>query len=228
MHSQIPSNSLRLLNAALEKEIQQSQERLTPKQPLIIGINGLAGAGKDTVANMVRISLQNDHGLNVQCFAFAENLKRAASVIFNLPLEYFYDRAKKEVIIPYWGLSPRQMTQKLGTEACRKGIDDNIWIQSLRSTIANSGVDIAFITDVRFDNEAEYVLGEAGLVIRVVREGQKTIATSDHASEQPIAADLVSHTVHNVEGNAFVAAAELQTILLRTLKNCKIKGFDNE
>lgn len=197
-------------------------ETNTSKIPLVIGINGLAGAGKDTVANMVLLSLQKDHGLNVKCFAFADNLKKAASVIFNVPLEWFFDRSKKEETIPYWNLSPRQMAQLLGTEACRKGIRDDIWIKSLESTILTSGVDVAFITDARFDNEAEFILGQdAGLVIRVVREGQKTIATSSHASEQPLKPENITSTINNVEGNAFVAAAELQTIVLRTLKNLK-------
>lgn len=192
------------------------------KSPLVIGINGIAGAGKDTVANMVMLSLQKDHGLNVQCFAFADNLKKAAATIFNVPLEYFFDRNKKEEVIPYWNMSPRQMAQQLGTEACRKGIRDDIWIKSLESSILTSNVDVAFITDARFDNEARFVRKQdAGLVIQIVRDGQKRIATSDHASEQPLDPDLITYTIKNVEGNAFVAAAELQTIVLRTLKNIK-------
>lgn len=198
------------------------------KPPLIIGINGLAGAGKDTVANMVLLSLQKDHGLKVKCFAFADNLKKAASNIFNVPLDFFYDRELKEVVIPYWGMSPRQMTQQLGTEACRKGIRDDIWIKSLQSTITTSDVHVAFITDVRFDNEAEFVLNEFGLVIQIIRQGQKKIATSDHASEQPLMADNITHTINNVEGNAFVAAAELQSIILDAIKNYRIIGDSNE
>ncbi|QDJ96400.1 deoxynucleoside monophosphate kinase [Xanthomonas phage Xoo-sp13] len=187
--------------------------------PVIIGINGLAGAGKDTVANMVRLSLQKDHGLKVECFAFADNLKRAASVIFNVPLESFYDRKLKEENISYWNMSPRQMAQQLGTEACRKGIRDDIWIKSLQSTILTSGVDIAFVTDVRFDNEALFVKHQNGVVIRVVREGQAKIITSDHASEQPLEPENVTQVINNVEGNTFVAASELQAVVLRILRN---------
>lgn len=196
------------------------------KTPLVIGINGLAGAGKDTVANMVSLSLQKDHGLKVKTFAFADNLKKAAAIIFNVPLEDFYDRTKKEEVIPYWNMSPRQMAQQLGTEACRKGIRDDIWIKSLESSILTSKVDVAFITDARFDNEARFVRKQdAGLVIQIVRDGQKTIATSNHASEQPLDPDLITFTIKNVEGNAFVAAAELQTIVLRTLSNMKEDGL---
>lgn len=187
--------------------------------PLIIGINGIAGAGKDTVSDMVKLSLQKDHKLTVESFAFADSLKKAASIIFHVPLSHFYDRELKEAVNPYWNLSPRQMAQQLGTEACRKGIRDDIWIKSLQSTIEESGVDIAFITDTRFDNEAEYVLSnDRAMVVEIVREGQKKIADSGHASEQPLIPQNITHTIKNVEGNAFIAAAELQNIVLAAIK----------
>ncbi len=184
------------------------------KTPLIIGVSGLAGAGKDTISNMVLLSLTNDHGMSGRCFAFADSLKKAASIIFNVPLELFHDRIKKEEVIEYWGMSPRQMAQKLGTEACRKGIRDDIWIKSLESTVINSGVDIAFVTDVRFDNEAEFVHKHNGIVFNIYRPDQKTIADSGHASEAGITPKLVTHRVENKTGNPFVAAAELQSIIL--------------
>ena len=196
------------------------------KLPLIIGINGIAGAGKDTVSQMVKLSLQKDHRLRVASFAFADNLKSAASLIFNVPLGSFYDWDLKEEIIPYWNLSPRQMAQQLGTEACRKGIRDDIWIKSLESTIIQSDVDVAFITDTRFDNEAEFVLTDGlGVVVEIVREGQKKISTSSHASEQPLRPENITHTIHNVEGNVFVAASQLQSIVLNELKS---RGGDDE
>lgn len=189
------------------------------RSPIIVGINGIAGAGKDTVANMVKLSLQKDHKLAVECFAFADNLKKAASNIFNVPLHNFYDRDIKEIKNPYWNMSPREMAQQLGTEACRKGIRDDIWIKSLQSTILTANVDVAFVTDVRFDNEAGFVKHNNGVVIKIVREGQNTIATSNHDSEQPLQSENVTQIIHNVEGNAFVAAAELQGIVLRVLHN---------
>lgn len=185
--------------------------------PLIIGVNGLAGAGKDTISNMVLLSLQNDHRLKGQCFAFAYSLKKAASVIFNVPLEHFYDRTLKEVVVPYWGMSPRQMAQQLGTEACRKGIRDDIWIKSLESTVVSSGVDIAFVTDVRFDNEAEFVHKYNGIVINLYRPDQVAIADSGHASEAGIDSKLVTHKLQNTTGNPFMAAATLQSIILEAL-----------
>lgn len=207
----------------LEKVIKAEEDinlRRNKKRtgPLIIGVNGIAGAGKDTISNMVLLSLQQDHKLKGACFAFADNLKKAASIIFNVPLVDFYDRDKKEVKVPHWDMSPREMAQQLGTEACRRGIRDDIWIKSLQSTIATAEVDVAFVTDVRFDNEAQFVKDMDGVTVNINRDKQEKIATSGHASEAGISAALTDYTVLNVTGNAFVAAAELQRIVLLHLR----------
>ena len=206
--------------------------------PLIIGINGIAGAGKDTIANMVALSLDRDNGFKVKTFAFADRLKQASAVVFGIPLEDFYDRTKKEVVVPFWNMSPRQMAQKMGTEACRVGIRDDIWFKALHQEIMASGVDVAFITDVRFDNEALYVRGETyeevdgnsqphnpypGVVVNIFRTNQSLIADSDHASEKGIKAELKDETIENVNGNPFAAAAALQRIVISELEYRKEK-----
>lgn len=209
---------------------------MTTHTPLIIGINGIAGAGKDTIANMVALSLDRDNGYKVKTFAFADRLKKASAVVFGVPLEDFYDRHKKEEIVPFWNMSPRQMAQKMGTEACRVGIRDDIWFKALHQEIMASGVDVAFITDVRFDNEALYVRGEtyedvdgtntraphnpyAGVVVNIFRSNQALISDSDHVSEKGIKTELKDETIENVNGNPFAAAAALQRIVISELEH---------
>lgn len=89
------------------------------KNPLYIGLKGLAGSGKDTVAKMIRTILgHKDLGLeeckaiykehyynpwisathsevtddskNVYCVAFADQLKTICSTIFGIPIKRFY------------------------------------------------------------------------------------------------------------------------------------------
>jgi len=201
--------------------------------PIIIGINGIAGAGKDTIANMVALSLDRDNGIKVKTFAFADRLKQASAVVFGVPLEDFYDRTKKEETVPFWNMSPRQMAQKMGTEACRVGIRDDIWFKALHQEIITSGVDVAFITDVRFDNEAYYVRGETfeevdgerqahnpypGVVVNIFRTNQVLISDSNHASEKGISPELKDETIENVNGNPFTAAAALQRIVISEIE----------
>lgn len=193
--------------------------------PLIVGINGIAGAGKDTITDMVILALAKDHKIKSGKFAFADNLKRAASAIFGIELDDFYNRDLKEVKDPYWDMSPREMAQKLGTEACRKGIRDDIWIRSLATSINNSFVDLAFITDVRFDNEAEFVRESGGIVINITRDSQTKIATSNHASEAGISDHLIDYKVINITGNTFIGAGSLQQVVLDFYKS-KTKDQD--
>lgn len=147
---------------------------------MLIGITGKAGSGKTTLGNI----LVKRRFIDV---AFADTLKSAAAIIFALPIEYFYDFELKEKPIGFWQLSPRQMLQKLGTEACRNNIDKDIWIKSLEASLSanfSPNNDIV-ITDVRFDNEAEMIRKKGGIVFHIVtsRESQLDDDTKAHASE---------------------------------------------
>jgi rhodanese-related sulfurtransferase len=55
----------------------------------------------------------------------------------------------------------------MGTEACRHGIADNIWIAALEKRI--QGYENVVISDVRFPNEIDFVRSAGGVIIRVKR-----------------------------------------------------------
>ena len=65
----------------------------------LIGVTGKAGSGKDTVGEM----LLGEYGF--VCSSFADPVKQAASIIFGVELDKFYDRVSKEAIDPYWGIT---------------------------------------------------------------------------------------------------------------------------
>ena len=62
--------------------------------------------------------------------------------------------------------------QKFGTEACRNGIADNIWIAALEKRI--QAYDDVVITDVRFPNEIAFVRSVGGVIVRVKRGADPT------------------------------------------------------
>ena len=64
-------------------------------------------------------------------------------------------------------VTPRLILQKFGTEACRNGIADNIWIAALEKRIA--GYDDVVISDCRFPNEIDFIRSAGGVIIRVKR-----------------------------------------------------------
>jgi hypothetical protein len=141
---------------------------------MIIGICGLIGSGKDTIADY----LQNIHQFRRE--SFAHTLKDAVAQVFGWDRELLEGRTKesrawREQVDPWWAerlnmpnLTPRWVLQYWGTEVCRKGFHDNIWIASLENKLRKTADDIV-ISDCRFPNEIEAIKRAGGIVIRVVR-----------------------------------------------------------
>lgn len=158
-------------------------------KPTIIGLCGAANAGKNTVADLLRPDA---------VIAFADPLYEALSVMLGIPVAKLRDRQFKETVIPWLRKSPRQMLQTLGTEWGRGMVNDRLWLilaeRRIRSAIDHGARTIA-ITDVRFDNEAELILGLGGSIVAVSRPGAATCV--GHVSEAGIDPRLISLTLEN-------------------------------
>jgi hypothetical protein len=164
---------------------------------MLIGLCGPAGAGKNTVAELLTGS---DGGSLVQ-MAFADSLYECVSTITGLTVETLKDRDVKETVIPWLGKSPRQMLQTLGTEWGRGTIHPEIWI---RITMERAKPELAggrgvVITDVRFDNEAQAVIDAGGEVWRVTRPGWRCLAdeAAAHQSEAGVSDHMIARTIDN-------------------------------
>jgi len=143
-------------------------------QKQIIGIVGLIGSGKDTIADY----LVNFHGYRRD--SFANTLKDAVSTIFGWDRDLVEGRTTtarqwREQVDEWWAqrlnipnLTPRYVLQQWGTEVVRKGFHDDTWIASLENKLRNSKDD-SVITDCRFPNEVKMIKGLGGKVLRVKR-----------------------------------------------------------
>jgi hypothetical protein len=141
---------------------------------MIIGICGLIGSGKDTIADY----LQNIHEFRRE--SFASTLKDAVGAVFGWDRELLEGRTResrawREQVDSWWAerlnmpdLTPRSVLQKWGTEVARKSWHDDIWIASLENKLRKTTDDIV-ISDCRFPNEIQAVRAAGGVVIRVVR-----------------------------------------------------------
>lgn len=89
--------------------------------PTIIGLAAIARSGKDTVASMLL-----EHG-DVAAYALADPLKLGCQSLFGLTDEETWSDDLKEKQIPFWGMSPRQMFQCVGTEFLRDHTPDH-WL----------------------------------------------------------------------------------------------------
>lgn len=162
----------------------------------LIGISGHAGVGKDTVAQYLAEKYQNVYGE-----AFADPLKRACAAAFGLPLEHFHDREIKEQE-SIWGPSPRKIAQFVGTEMFRNGLNNLIpfpdtshWIRLLEMRLTGlsappegqgfySPGDTVIIADVRFQDEADWIQQNGGVLLTLERRGcNGNVGIQGHASE---------------------------------------------
>lgn len=143
-------------------------------KPMIIGVCGFIGSGKDTIADY----LTNFHGFRRE--SFANSLKDAVSKVFGWDRTMLEGRTKqsrewRDQVDTWWAerlnmphLTPRWVLQYWGTEVCRESFHDDIWIASLENKLRTSTDDIV-ISDCRFPNEIKSIRNAGGIVIRVVR-----------------------------------------------------------
>jgi len=141
---------------------------------MIIGICGLIGAGKDTMA---------DYLVNIHQFrreSFANTLKDAVSAVFGWDRDLLEGRTRhsrewREQVDAWWAdrlgmpdLTPRWVLQYWGTEVVRRSFHDDTWIASLENRLRKTTDDVV-ISDCRFPNEIGAIKRAGGLVIRVHR-----------------------------------------------------------
>lgn len=156
---------------------------------MIIGVCGFIGSGKDTIADY----LVNIHQYRRE--SFANTLKDAVACVFGWDRELLDGRTResrkwREQRDEWWSnrlgmdITPRWVLQYWGTEVCRQGFHDDVWVASLENKLRKTTDDIV-ISDCRFPNEIQAIRQAGGLVVRVKR------------GPEP---DWYNHAVHYNEG----------------------------
>lgn len=161
---------------------------------MLIGLAGLARSGKDTAAEVLA------RELGLYRHAFADPIKRMLEQVFG---DNFVT-GDRERIDPISGVSYRKLMQTLGTEWGRN-IQPDLWtrvakakwdsLRPFREAFHPNGnlairlgrLDVEYsgmvISDVRFDNEAEWIRSEGGIIIHVERDSAEKVGVEGHASE---------------------------------------------
>jgi hypothetical protein len=141
---------------------------------MIIGICGFIGAGKDTAADY----LVNFHEFRRE--SFAATLKDACAAVFGWDRTMLEGRTTsarewREQVDSWWAkrldmpeLTPRLMLQLWGTEVCRRGFHDDIWIASLENKLRTSS-DNVVVSDCRFPNEIAALKAQGGKIVWIRR-----------------------------------------------------------
>jgi dephospho-CoA kinase len=157
-----------------------------------IGLIGLAGSGKDTAA-MALIA----HGW--RRMAFADHLKELAR-------SFGWDGHKDE--------RGRKLLQDLGMAA--RAYNPNFWINKayygLTAVHSNFSKIPRVWTDVRFQNEADFVRSRGGLIVRIQREGHESRDSHESETNQ-----YGIHADYNIKNNGTIT--QLHDKIIEILQN---------
>lgn len=152
----------------------------------LIAFGGYKGSGKDEAAapllaqGWTLVKFADPMRLMLEALDLEVTYKGCHIKLNSVIRDIGFDRAKRE--IPY----VRHVLQRLGTEAGRGVLGEDIWVDYARDRIADAlyrGAKVV-CTDVRFPNEVDLIRDLGGLVVRIDRPG---VVGSEHASEQGIA-----------------------------------------
>ena len=176
---------------------------------MLIGVVGLIGSGKGTVADR----LEQKHGFRKD--SFAKSLKDAVSCMFNWDREMLEGKTEssrywREQPDKFWSekfgkpVTPRWVLQHFGTEVMRQNMHDAIWIDSCLMRYNGTPTVIA---DTRFENEIKTIRQAGGKII-LVKRGQdpdwftsyvegNIVPTGIHSSEYAWAKSEFDHVIQN-------------------------------
>jgi uridine kinase len=140
----------------------------------IIAIAGNARCGKDTLGKNIS-NLLNEYGVNSSTYSFADELKRETDkfLIETLGISAYTDNDEEKLII-------RPFLVFWGTEIRRK-INPSIWVDKVFERIKPN--EVAIITDLRFENEFDFIKSNDGLSIylsRIDSNGNQIAPANDY------------------------------------------------
>lgn len=140
---------------------------------MIVGLLGFIGSGKGTAGDILK-----DMGFTP--VSFAKGVKDVTSEMFGWPrhlLEGDTQRSRewREQPDEFWSkefgksFTPRYALQLMGTEVGRDVFHKDFWVIKLKKYVEENPEQHFVITDVRFENEIQFVHEQNGILIEIQR-----------------------------------------------------------
>lgn len=192
--------------AAIAARADHLDDKPAKAKQVIIGLNGYAQTGKDTVGKkliddygFVRVSFADPiyealYALNPRIYDYANQQRRGVDDAYCWRLRNYVDYYGWETM-KVKNTEVRELLQRLGTEVGRDVISKTVWLDIARRKIEKAYPNPVVITDCRFENEAEFVKALGGKVVNVQRQGVNPV--NGHSSDKPINKGLINYTVNN-------------------------------
>lgn len=199
----------------------------------VIALTGRAGSGKDTAAGILQFltcegvtrkpfDLEefvpfytkqpfhfNEGNGTFHVFKFAWPVYKMVGILLHRnPDDLMRDKSFKNTV-QKWGLTGRQLLQKVGTECFRDVIGSDVWCDVMEPNLQQD-IPGAIISDLRFVNEAEFLKTKHDAVI-IKLVGRNNGTSTDHPSEAQIDSIKHTYTVAN-DGNYKDLAMQLEII----------------
>ena len=140
---------------------------------MIVGLLGFIGSGKGTAGDILK-------DLGFTPVSFAKGVKDTAAEMFGWPRHMLegdtqVSREWREQPDPFWSqafgrdFTPRLALQLMGTEVGRDVFHEDFWVIRLKKFMQDNPYQNYVITDVRFQNEINFVHSMKGITIEIER-----------------------------------------------------------
>lgn len=140
----------------------------------LIAFTGPMGSGKTVAAEVCR---EQHKGV---VLSFATPMKKCLKDLFNFEHNQLYTLDGKNSVDKRYGVSPRTIMQKFGTEFIRNTVPD-LWVKLMEERIWHYRRDQnVFIDDCRFEDEAALIRRLGGTIVHI---RGRCACESDHKSE---------------------------------------------
>ncbi len=182
---------------------------IKPKR-ILIGLNGVARSGKDTVGKM----LCDNYGF--KRLAFADSVRQGVYEIN--PLVTSEQRVKDIVDEIGWEEAKteypeiRELLQRYGTEGGRLIHGEDCWVSIIEKVIKNNPHTKYVITDMRFENEIALVKQLRGTSVQIQNARVKSI--NGHVSDKVLPSNLFTEIIEN-HGTLEELKSKVDDLMLR-------------
>ncbi len=154
------------------------------RDKVIIQIGGFKRSGKDTLSKMIANHYQSK-GKLVDIFHYADPIKQIAASIFDISLEQLDEFKNNKTELwrfdefgdAYQVTNFREILMKIGNEAIKPVLGNDVWQKIMWEKIEKSEADIIIIPDFRF--KVEHIPN--AVTIRIINND--IINDTDHPSE---------------------------------------------